>query len=326
MKKKVLITQPWPISFVKNFDSFVKKLEDRGYEVILDPKTNSLTEDDVIERAPGIYAHICGADTWSAKALSYADELKIIARIGVGYDTIDIPEATKRGVAVMITPGAGAETVAEHAFGMLLAVGRQLLKCDKLVREGKWQRTNGYSLYRKNLGILGFGAIGKQLAKISKGFDMNILAYDLYPDEKYAKENGITYVSFEDLLKNADFISLHLPKTPETVNIISTEEFKMMKPSAIIVNTSRGGIIDENALYTALKEGEIFGAGIDVFVEEPVNPKHKLFELDNIIVSAHNAGTSVEGKYNLVKAAINNFLDFEEGKRPIGLKNPEIFG
>lgn len=324
MKKKVLITQPWPISFVRNFDSFVKQLEDRGYEVILDPKTNSLTEEDVIQRAPGIYAHICGADCWSAKALSYADELKIIGRIGVGYDTVDIPEATKRGIAVMITPGAGAETVSEHAFAMLLNIGRQLRQCDNLVRGGGWARINGYSLYRKNLGILGFGHIGRQLAKISRGFDMNIIAYDPYPDEVYAKEHGVTYLPFEEVLKQSDFISLHLPKTPSTVNLISTKEFELMKPSAIIVNTSRGGIINEDALYEALSSHKIFGAGIDVFCDEPVDPNHKLFTLDNILVSPHNAGTSVEGKYNLVKAAIDNFLAYEDGKKPIGLLNPEV--
>ena len=146
--KKVLITQPWPISFVTEFDSYVKKLEERGFEVILDPKTNSLTEEDVIERAPGIYAHVCGADRWSARAMSYADKLRVISRIGVGYDTVDIAEATRRGIAVTVTPGAGAETVAEHAFAMILAIARQLTQCDDIVRSGKWERVNGYSLYR----------------------------------------------------------------------------------------------------------------------------------------------------------------------------------
>jgi D-3-phosphoglycerate dehydrogenase len=325
MKEKVLITQPWDPSIVTEFDTYVSWLEERGLEVIIDPKQISLTEQDVIERLPGLYAHVCGSDALTAKALEYADKLKIISRIGVGYDTVDIPAATAKGIAVTTTPGAGAETVAEHAMALMLTMTRKIFQCDRSVREGSWIRISGPSIYRKTLGIIGLGTIGKQLAKIVSGFDMKIIAYDPFKDEKYAKEHNITYVSLEELLKTSDYISLHMPLNKETKYMIREETLKMMKPSAQLINCARGGLIDEDALYHALKDGVIAAAASDVFEKEPVDMANPLFELDNFIMTPHNAGTSVEGKNKVVGAAIKNVLDIMDGKMPIGLKNPEVF-
>lgn len=325
MKSKVLITQPWPPSIVTNFDTYVSWLEERGLEVIVDPKQISLTEEEVIERLPGIYAYICGSDAITAKALEYADQLKIISRIGVGYDNVDIPAATKRGIAVTTTPGAGAETVAEHTFALMLTMTRKIFQCDRSIREGKWIRIAGPSLYRKTLGIIGLGIIGKQLAKIVSGFDMKIIAYDPVVDEEFAKAHSITYVSLEELIKTSDYISLHLPLNKETEYIIGERELKMMKPSAQLVNCARGKLIDEDALYHALKDGVIAAAALDVFEKEPVDLNHPLFTLDNFIATPHNAGTSIEGKNKVVEAAVKNVLDIMDGKMPIGLKNPEVF-
>ena len=324
MKKKVLITQPWSPSIVTNFDTYVSWLEERGLEVIIDPKQTSLTEKDVIERLPGLYAHICGADAITAKALEDADQLKIISRIGVGYDTVDIAAATAKGIAVTITPGAGAETVAEHAFALMLTMTRKIFQCDRSVREGKWIRIAGPSLYRKTLGIIGLGAIGKQLAKIVSGFEMKVIAYDPVKDEEYARAHNITYVSFEELIKTSDYISLHLPLNKETEYIIGERELKMMKPTAQLVNCSRGRLIDEDALYLALKDGVIAAVALDVFEKEPVDLNHPLFTLDNFIATPHNAGTSIEGKNKVVEAAVKNVLDIMDGKKPIGLLNPEV--
>ena len=325
MKKKVLVTQPWDKSFVPLFDSFVKELEEKDVEVIVDTNDKtSLTEEEVLERAQGLFAHICGTDTWSAKAIDKADQLKIISRIGVGYDTIDIPYATQKGIVVTTTPGAGAETVAEQAYSMMIAIARQLNKGDRLVKEGFWGRVYALSLYRKTLGIIGLGLIGKQLSRIVKGFDMNIIAYDPYPDVQFAKENNIRLVELDELLTKSDFISLHLPKSPQTVDLISKRELAMMKKTAIIVNCARGGIINELDLYNALKNEQIFGAGLDVFVNEPINMDNPLLTLNNVVLMPHNAGTTDEGKNKVVGAAFRNVIEFIDGKVPHGIKNPEV--
>ena len=324
MKKKVMITQPWPTSFVTEFDELVKLLEKNDFEVIVDPCQLSLKESDVIERAPGLYAHICGSDAWTAKAMEYADQLKVISRIGVGYDTVDVPEATKRGIVVATTPGAGASFVAEQAMAMMLAIGRQLLQCNDEVKSGHWERVIGYSLFDKTLGILGLGNIGKWLVKLSSAFDMKVIVYDPKPDEAYAKEHGVKLVSKEELLRTSDFISLHLPKNKDTLKLISHNEFNMMKPSAIIVNCARGGIIDEEALYEALKNKRIFGAGLDVFEKEPTPDDYPLLKLDNILTAPHNAGTSYEGKNAVVRGAVQNVIDIAAGKKPAGVLNPEV--
>ena len=325
MKKKVLITQPWDKVFVPVFDSLVKELEEKDLEVIIDPndKTN-LTEEEVLERAPGLFAHICGTDAWTSKAIDKADQLKIISRIGVGYDTVDIPYATQKGIVVTTTPGAGAETVAEQAYAMIMAIARQLDKGNRLVREGYWGRVYSLSLYRKTLGIIGLGQIGKQLSKIVNGFDMNIIAYDPYPNEQFAKENNIRLVGLDELLTQSDFISLHLPKNPQTIDLIGERELAMMKSTSIIVNCARGGIINELALYNALKNEQIFGAGIDVFVNEPINMDNPLLTLDNIVLMPHNAGTTDEGKNKVVGAAVRNVIEFLDGKVPHGIRNPEV--
>jgi len=324
MKKKVLITQPWPPSYVSEFDAHVSWLEARGLEVLLDPKQNSLSEEDVIQRLPGLFAHICGADRLSAKALEYADQLKIISRIGVGYDTVDIAAATKKGIAVTITPGAGSETVAEFAFALMMTASRNIIANAGLVRQGGWARTNGHSLYRKTLGIAGMGRIGKQLAKIVQGFDMEIIAYDVQQDNAFAAAHRIRYVGKDELVHNSDYLSLHMALNEQTANFIAAPELQAMKRSAILINTSRGGLVDEMALYDALKTGEIASAALDVFVEEPVPIDHPLLTLDNFIGTAHNAGTSREGKNNVVRAAVQNVLDILDGKIPEGTLNASV--
>lgn len=325
MKKKVLITQPWSTSIVTEFDTYVSWLKEKGCEVIVDQKRTRHSEQEVIEILPGLYAHICGVEAYTAKAIEYADKLKVISRIGVGYDTIDIPAATRKGIAVTTTPGAGAETVAEHAFALMLCLTRKILQLDKGVRKGEWKNVAGPSLYRKTLGIIGFGAIGRQLAKIVSGFDMKILVYDIAIDEEYAKKNNIKPVSLEELFKHSDYISLHVPLNENSKNLIGKRELDMMKPSVQLISTCRGKVVNEESLYHALKDGTILGAALDVFEKEPVNRDNPLLSLNNVIVTPHNAGTSIEGKNRVVEAAVKNVLDIIDGKIPVGTKNPEVF-
>lgn len=325
MKRKILFTQPWPVEYVTEFDKYVKPLFDRGCEIVLDPVKTSLTEKQTIERMPGLYAHVCGADTHTARSLEYADQLKIISRIGVGYDSVDVKACTAKGVAVTITPGASAETVSEFAFALILTMTRNVIRNEKLLRSGAWGRSTGPSLFRKTLGIAGLGHIGKKLAEIVKGFDMKVIAYDPRHDDEFAKAHSITYVNKEELLAQSDYISLHLPMSEANRNFIGEAELKSMKPTAMLVNTSRGGLINELALFNALKDHVIAFAALDVFVKEPIEMGNPLLTLDNFIATAHNAGTSFEGKNAIVRVAVQNVLDIMDGKKPEGLLNPEVF-
>lgn len=322
---KILVTLPFPKEMITSFDACVKRMEGLGYEVVLDSRARALKEDELLEYAPELVADICSTDAWTRKALEAAPNLKVISRMGVGYDSIDVPAATEKGVGVTITVAANAPDVAEYAFTMMLALSRKLKEADKLVRGGEWKKVFSHSLYNKTLGIIGLGNIGKRVAKLTCGFDMKIIAYDQYKDEAYARENGITYCSLEDLVKESDIISIHAPLMEETKGLISEAQFDMMKPTTIVINCARGGIVDEEALYQALKDGKIMGAGLDVFEDEPVKMDNPLLTLDNVIVSPHTAGMTREGRSHLVEIAFQNAIDVIEGKAPRGLVNPEIF-
>ena len=301
----------------------IEMMEAHGFEVIIDPRAKRLTEEELIAAYPGIYGHVCGCDAITERVLDSGScrDLKIISRIGVGYDTIDEIAAAERGIAVVNAPGVGAETVAEFAFALMISLSRQVREADRIIRSGVWGKAESYSLYRKTLGIVGFGNIGRQLAKLVQGFDMRILAYDpYYRDMKYAEENGIAYVALDELVKESDYISFHLPLTDETKDLIGERELARMKPKTMLINCARGGIINEKALYDSLKAGRIFGAALDVFEEEPILMTHPFFELDNLLMTPHHAGTTMEGKSKIVGAAFQNVIDYAEG-RPVHLVN-----
>lgn len=324
-KQKILISQAWQKQDVPHFGDYVKELEGRGCEVVLYPSTRNMSEDEILTWAAGCVAHICGGVQYSARVMDGLPGLKMIARIGVGYETVDIPAASERGILVTTTPGAGAETVSEHAITMIAALSRRIFENDQMVRSGEWTTITGHSIYRRTLGIIGFGLIGRQLAKWAEGFDMKILAYDPIPDENYAREKGVTYVSLETLLKESDYVSLHLPLMPSTKGLIGGKELSLMKPEAFLINAARGGIVEEQALYQALKEKRIAGAALDVFEQEPICPNHPLLSLDNVIFSPHMAGSTFEGLDAIVGMAVQNVCSMLDGKRPAGLRNPEIF-
>lgn len=324
MKKKILISQPWSKDHVPHIDNFINELENKNCEVVLYPKTSKMYEDDLRIWLKGFYAHICGSDDWTAEVMDDLGDIKVISRIGVGFDSVDITAATKRGIAVTTTPGAGAETVSEYAFTMIAAMSRKIMQNNQIVRSGKWDTVIGMSVYRKTLGIIGFGLIGKQLARWAQGFGMKVIAYDPIIDSSYAEKNNIAYKTLDELLSKSDYISLHLPLMESTKNLISERELSLMKPSAQIVNASRGGIINELDLYNALKNGIIDAAALDVFVEEPINMDNPLLSLDNVIFTPHMAGSTYEGLDSIVGAAIHNVIDIIDGKVPLGIRNPEV--
>lgn len=301
---KVLVT---PRSFGRNDNSVFKQLEDAGWQVTTNPVDRILTEDEMVDHIKGYDAVILGVDPMNAKILEAADKLKVISRYGVGLDNVDVNFAQSKGIAVYRTVGANANAVADYAFGLMLDVTRKISFIDRECRKGSWHKIKTNEMWGKTIGILGLGAIGKGIAKRASGFNMTILAYDPYVDEEFAKTYGVTYVDLDTLLKKADFISLHLPLTDETRNLISDREFDLMKDEAVIVNTARGAVINEKALYEALKNNKILGAGIDVFDQEP--PQHRSFtELDNVVIGSHCAASSNEAIDNMSHIATENLL------------------
>ncbi|CEP69388.1 D-isomer specific 2-hydroxyacid dehydrogenase,catalytic domain [Moorella glycerini] len=283
-----------------------------------------LKEAEILSLVADVDGIICGEDEITARVIAAAQQLKVISKFGVGVDKIDVAAATERKIAVCNAPGANSNSVADMAFCLLLAVARKLTLADKQVRTGVWQTVVGIELWNKTIGIIGLGKIGKAVALRAKGFQMRILAFDSYPDRDFITRERIELVSLEELLSQADFISLHLPATPETRGLIGAKELALTKSGAILVNTSRGDIVDEAALYTALKEGRLGGAGLDVFNIEPPDTSSPLFELPNVVVSPHSGAHTVEAINKMGTIAAQNVVNVLNGIPPIAILNPKV--
>jgi D-3-phosphoglycerate dehydrogenase len=258
---------------------------------------------------------VVGLQRITEKVLDAAKRLKVIGRCGVGLDNIDLKAAGARGIPVVYTPGANAQTVADLTLGLMLALARKITQADRMTRGGEWKRIMGNDVWGKTLGIFGLGQIGFNVARRAKGFDMNIIAYDLFENLSLAGELGIEYKNKADIFREADFITLHLPLNPDTLGFICEGDLKAMKKNAILVNTSRGGIVDEKALYLALKEGKIAGAALDVFEHEPPG-KTPLVELDNFIGCPHIGGITTEAIGRIGMTVSRDIVSVLKGQTP----------
>ena len=257
--------------------------------------------------------------------LAQAPALQVIAIRGVGYDAVDVDAATARGIPVLIAPGF-TESVADYTFGLMLAVVRQVAQADRLVRAGRWEVLVSTDVYRKTLGIIGLGRIGKAVARRARGFDMPILATDVVRDDAFARQYEVIYVPLEVLLRRADIVSINAPLSQGTRQLIDAQALSLMKPTALLINTARGGLVDEAALATALREGRIAGAGLDVFHDEPL--RHNPFQgLDNVVLSPHLAAYSHEGLRATGVIAAQGLVAILEGRQPdpAVLVNPAIY-
>lgn len=304
-------------------DVQLKRLTDAGYSIRVHTVPRPLTEDEVISFIPGVRGWICGVDNFTRKALEHADRLEILARSGVGYDAIDVAACDELGIAVAITPGANNMAVAELTLGFMFALARKIVWADTVTRRRKWERglIDGHSPLGRTLGIVGFNQIGQTLARLAVPLGIKVQYYDILGAFAPA-DLGARYVGFEELLRTSDFVSLHVPLTPKTTKLISTRELEMMKPTAYLINTSRGPVVDEAALVEALRARRIAGAALDVFEKEPLDPNDPLFDFaDNLIMTPHIAGPSAEAKTAMLRMAIDNVLAVFAGEHPPSIVN-----
>ena len=283
--------------------------------------------DKLLEGADGALTLL--TDRIDGEVLDRHPDLKVVSNFAVGFDNVNVPDATARGVAVCNTPTVLNEATAEMAFTLMVAAGRRVMEGVDYVRAGKWKTWGptllmGQGLTGRTLGIVGFGRIGRMLAKMVAGFDMDILVYDVYQDPKAEEELGVRYVSLHELLTQSDFISLHVALTDETRHMIGAEQFAQMKPNAVLVNAARGPVVDTDALVDALKSGEIFAAGLDVTDPEPLPADHPLMSLPNCTVVPHIASGTVASRDAMAELAAGNVLDVLNGREPRAIVNPDV--
>lgn len=256
-----------------------------------------------------------------------AKRLRVISKYGVGVDTIDVGYATQRGILICYTPGVNSDAVAEHTLGLMLATLRKIPQSMASLKKGGWreERFLGEELTGATVGIIGFGNIGFRLAKKLAGFEIRLLVYDPYVPEERIERAAAERVGLSDLLKNSNIVCLNLALTRETFHMIGEEEIRQMMPTSYLINTARGSLIDEKALYRALKEGWIAGAGLDVFEGEPVDPGDPLFSLDNVVVTPHLGGSTPKARKRLVIMAVENLIKVLKGELPEreNMINPE---
>jgi D-3-phosphoglycerate dehydrogenase len=285
----------------------------------------NVPEERAVALLQGVDAAIISSLPLTASVLRQVPLLKVIAVRGVGYDSIDIGAATARGIPVLIAPGF-TESVADYTFGLLLAVARQVARADRLVRAGRWEVLVSTNIHGKTLGIIGLGRIGKAVARRARGFDMPILATDVVHDAAFARQYGVTYLSLDALLQRADIVSINAPLAQDTRHLIDARALRLMKPTAFLINTARGGLVDEAALAIALQEGRLAGAGLDVFHEEPL--RQNLFQgLDNVVLSPHLAAYAREGLRETGLLAAQGVVTVLQGQRPdpAVLVNPAVY-
>lgn len=301
---KVLIT---PRSFAKYDKTPYEYLEKNGFEVIPNPVGDILTKEDMKKAIQGVDAIIVGVDPLDEEVLANANKLKVISKYGVGTDNIANAYCEKHGIKVCITRGANSSAVADYAFTLMLAVARKVSEIDHNCRQGDWAKRVAVDVYGKKLGVLGLGAIGKGVVERAKGFHMDVYGYDVYRDDDYIQANNVTFTDVETIVKECDFISIHLPLMDSTRHLIDRKMLQKAKDNLIIVNTARGGIICEEDLYDAIQAKEILGAGVDVFEHEPAK-NSKLLELESVIVGSHCAASTIGAVDQMSMMAVENVI------------------
>ncbi|MCJ7622765.1 MAG: D-glycerate dehydrogenase [Anaerolineaceae bacterium] len=312
MKPKVLITRHLPEPAIKEL---VKFCEVEIWDRRIPPPYEYIKEK--VEEKEGLICLL--TDRIDATLMDAGAGLKVISQCAAGYDNIDVTAAIQRGIVVGNTPGVLTEATADFAFMLLMAAARRVTEAQDYIRAGKWETWNltnllGQEVFGATMGIVGFGRIGQAVAKRARGFDMRLLYYDIVRQPEAEMTLGVEFCSFNDLVRKADFISLHVNLTPNTRGLIDRSAFNLMKPTAVLINTGRGPLEDSDALYEALKSGQIAAAALDVTAPEPLPADHKLLQLTNLIITPHIASATVTSRNQMVMMAIENLIAGVQGK------------
>lgn len=299
-----------------------------GLDHVYPAKNVQMLEDDLLAQLPGCVAALAGSEPFTPRVLeaAAAKGLRVIARAGVGYDTVDCAAATSHGIAVCIAPGTNQDAVAEHTFTLILALLKNLtFQHNAIMSEKKWIRKATVPLRGSTLGLVGLGRIGKSVATRGLAFGCKVVAYEPYPDKTFVQQHGIELLPIDELLKRSDIVSLHLPSTAESRQMINKASLAKMKPTAYLVNTARGSLVNEPDLYEALKSGKLAGAGLDVFDEEPPQPDNPLLTLPNVVATAHTAGIDTLATAEMARVAATAIARLLSGDWPEGwVVNPEV--
>jgi D-3-phosphoglycerate dehydrogenase len=290
-------------------------LTDAGFETVNADMSQEMDEDRLIRLLEGVSGAIVGVVPMTARVMENAPGLKVVSMHGVGVDHIDLSAAARLGIVIANCPGANDQAVADLTVGLMIAAARSLPRLDRELRHGGWGRHKGSELWDKTLGLIGFGRIGRGVAKRALGFDMQVTVYDPYIDAGQVRMGGVELVDLEDVITRSDFISLHSPLTPETRHMIGEAQFQRMKKNAYLINTARGGLVDEDALYTALLEKSIAGAALDVFADEPPT-NCPLLTLDNVVVTPHIGAHTREAIERMGVMAAENVVRTLQGGQP----------
>jgi phosphoglycerate dehydrogenase-like enzyme len=304
----------------------LKRLQAAGCELVFNPHGRTLREDELISMLPGCFGTIAGGERYSERVFAATPDLKVVARMGVGYDAVDVAAATRHGVAVAMGFGTNHEAVADMAFALMAALSNRLFDYHREVMERRWGGHFQPGLWRSTLGIIGLGRIGRALARRCRGFEMRVLACDPIAGPAAAEAAGVELVELERVLREADFVSVHAPHSGATDKLVDAERLALMKRSAFLINTARGGLVDERALYEALAAGRIAGAGLDVFEVEPLPADSPLRSLANVILTPHCAGGSISAVALMTERCVDSILAIREGRSPGDefLLNPRV--
>ncbi|GAI17736.1 unnamed protein product [marine sediment metagenome] len=313
------------VTFSVGLEQHAKKMQDelsvKGHLVSVKSFNATPSDEELGKFIKDAEVYVVGGlEKITAKVINSARNLFIIMRFGAGYDNIDLPAATRRKVWVTNVPGENADSVAELTLALMLALARRIPFCHNLVQQGGWKIIVGQELKAKTLGIIGLGAIGKSIVKKVQGLEMNIIGHDIKRDKEFSNQWNVKRYSLENLLRTSDFVSIHLPLTEKTKKLISSRELSIMKKNAYLINTSRGGVIDEEALVKVLKESEIAGAGLDVLSTEPP-PSCELQRMDNVVLTPHIGGSTYEAISRTSKRIVENILRIQKGKKPFNIVN-----
>lgn len=301
---KVLISSR---SFGQIDSGAIELLKKEGLKPVLNPYGRKLNEEEILDLLDDVVGIIAGTEKITRKIIEHTKELKVISRYGIGLDNIDLKAAKHRNILVFNTPETPTDAVAELTLTFILNLLKKIGKVDRNIRYNEWKPEVGNLLAGKTIGIIGLGRIGRKLVQLLLPFNPTILAYEIKPDKKFVSNYNINLVSFKAIIEKSDIITLHIPITEQTFHIFRKKELDSMKPNAILVNTSRGGLIDEQALYDALKSETIAAAAIDVFEEEPNTGKLK--ELDNILLTPHIGSYTIETRRNMEIEAAENLIN-----------------